>query len=223
MGFNVNSDDRILVVAPHPDDESIGCGGVLSLYSGQCDVLLATDGYREDLDNKDESKIRVEEFIKATDFLDVCNRIMLHIPEHKIKENFKDILTLDFSKYKYVFVPNRYEEHIDHFTLYKVIKNALKKTKSQAELIEYEVWTTIHKPNIKVDISEVVDKKRIAIECHKSQIKDLDYAEMILGLNSYRGKSRGCDYAEMFYSQAEDSRKRMKKFKKFIKSIIRKK
>lgn len=222
MGFNINSDDRILVVSPHPDDESIGCGGLLSLHRGQCDVLLATDGYSEALNNKKESEIRVEEFIKATDYLGVCNRIMLHIPEHKIKEHFKDILQVDFSKYKYVFVPNRYEEHIDHFTLYNAIKKALKKTKCKAELIEYEVWTTIRKPNIKVDISEVAEEKKTAVRFHKSQTKELNYVEMIMGLNSYRGKSRGCDYAEMFYSQAEDNRKRKKNFKKTIKSIFKK-
>ena len=107
--------------------------------------------------------------------------------------------------------------------LYKVIKKALKKKHSNAELIEYEVWTTIRKPNIKIDISDVVDKKRYAIECHNSQVKELDYAEMILGLNSYRGKSRGCNYAEMFYSQKKDKQQRKKKFIRTIKSFIKKK
>ncbi len=223
MGFKIEKNDKILVVAPHPDDESIGCGGLLSLYQGQCDVLLATDGYREDLNNKEASEIRVSEFINATDSLGVCNRIMLHIPEHRIKKHIKDFLAADFSKYKYVFVPNRYEEHIDHFTLYEAIKKVLKKKRSKAELIEYEVWTTIRKPNIKLDISKVVDKKRFAIECHKSQMKDLDYSEMILGLNSYRGKSRGCDYAEMFYNQKESNRQRIKKLKRIMKSFVNKK
>ncbi len=223
MILTLCENDRILVVAPHPDDESIGCGGVLSLYRGRCDVLLATDGYREDLNNREVSETRVSEFINATDCLGVCERIMLHIPEHRIKENFKKILAVDFSKYKYVFVPNRYEEHIDHFTLYKAVKKALRKKSSKAELLEYEVWTTIRKPNVKVDISSVVEEKKRAIQCHKSQIEDLDYVEMMLGLNSYRGKSRGCDYAEMFFSQAEESRKRKKRLKKSIKSIIKKK
>ena len=223
MGIRISKDDKILITAPHPDDESIGCGGLLALYQGQCDVLLATDGYREEWNNKEASELRVSEFIKATEYLGVCNRIMLHIPENRIQNHFKDFLNIDLSKYKYVLVPNRYEEHTDHFALYKVIKKALKKKHSNAELIEYEVWTTIRKPNIKIDISDVVDKKRYAIECHNSQVKELDYAEMILGLNSYRGKSRGCNYAEMFYSQKKDKQQRKKKFKRLIKSFIKKK
>lgn len=44
MDVIIKSTDRILVIAPHADDESIGCGGMLSLYGPQCDILLLTDG-----------------------------------------------------------------------------------------------------------------------------------------------------------------------------------
>ena len=40
----IKETEKILIVAPHPDDESIGTGGLLSLYSNQCDVIVMTDG-----------------------------------------------------------------------------------------------------------------------------------------------------------------------------------
>ena len=46
MGFELQKNEKILVVAPHPDDESLGCGGLMSKYGKQCDVLLLTDGRR---------------------------------------------------------------------------------------------------------------------------------------------------------------------------------
>lgn len=222
MSLNINKKDRILVVSPHPDDESIGCGGVLSLYRGNCDVLLATDGYRKDLDNKEASKIRVNEFINATDYLDVNERIFLHIPEGEIISHYSDFQKIDFQNYKYIFVPNRFEAHKDHADLYKVMTKTLRNQRFTGDLLEYEVWTTIRNPNVKIDISSVVDDKKKAINLHESQIEDLDYIGMIIGLNAYRGKGHGCDYAEVFYSEKRAKIKKSKERRKRIKSIIKK-
>lgn len=221
MSLSLDNSDRILVVSPHPDDESIGCGGLLSLYRGHCDVLLATDGYREDLDNRDISDLRVREFEKATDYLGVNNRILLHIPEGKIKGSTLQFMKVDFKGYRYVCVPNRYESHKDHADLYKVVKQVLKKQGASAELLEYEVWTTIRHPNIKLDISAVAEEKKKAILLHESQIKDLDYVGMILGLNAYRGKGHGCEYAEDYYSEKKAAIKKKKDRRKRIKKIIK--
>lgn len=218
----INKEDRILVVSPHPDDESIGCGGLLSKYQGHCDVLLVTDGYREDLDNKDASQQRVNEFKTATDFLGVCNIFMLHIPEHKIKENISKFYDVDFSKYKYIFIPNRFESHKDHADLYKVMKKVAKKKAPKTELVEYEVWTTLREHNIKIDISDAVEEKKQAILLHKSQVEELDYVSMILGLNSYRGKGHGCDFAEVYYSEKKAKLIKAKNMKKRLKAIIKK-
>lgn len=222
MGIVINKEDRVLVVSPHPDDESIGCGGFLSLYRGQCDVLLATDGYNEELNNKEQSEMRVKEFHNATDFLNVNNKFLLHIPERKIKNHYNAFLKIDFSKYKYILVPNRFEEHFDHKQLYYVINKIVKQRKIDADILEYEVWTTIRHPNVKVDISTVIDDKKHAIQMHESQIKDLDYVGMITGLNAYRGKGHDCDFAEVFYSEKQAKLKRKKELKKRIKSRLNK-
>ena len=222
MGLVINENDRILIVSPHPDDESIGCGGVMSLYRGHCDVLLATDGFRKDLDNKEVSKKRVNEFVNATDYLGVNKRIFLHIPEGEILSRYSDFQKIDFLKYKYIFIPNRFEAHIDHADLYKVMRKALKNQRFSGNILEYEVWTTIRQPNEKIDISSVVDDKKKAIKLHESQIKDLDYVGMMIGLNAYRGKGHGCDYAEVFYSEKTAKNKKKKERRKRIKSIIKK-
>ena len=221
MPIELGDNEKILVVAPHPDDESIGCGGILSLYRGHCDVLSVTDGFREDFDNKKMSEIRAQEFIKATDYLDVCNLYCLHIHEQRIRDNKDKFLDVDYNKYKYIFVPNRYEIHKDHADIYKATIRALKKKKCKAEVLEYEVWTTIRFPNVKVDITPVVEEKKNSILMHESQIKDLDYVGMIIGLNAYRGKGHGCDYAEVFYSEKRAKIKKRKDRRKRIKSIIK--
>ena len=56
------------------------------------------------LKNKEQSETRVKEFDKATDYLEVNNKILLHIPEHKISEHYNDFLKFDFSKYKNAFI-----------------------------------------------------------------------------------------------------------------------
>ena len=221
MGILIDKDDKVLVVSPHPDDESIGCGGFLSSFRGHCDVLLATDGYSEELNNAEQSAVRLEEFRMATDYLGVENIIFMHIPEQRIKASFPDFMKIDYSRYKYILVPNRYEDHIDHNQLFRVIRKAVKKERAKSELLEYEVWTTIRKPNIKLDISSVIEEKKNAISMHKSQIKDLDYVEMITGLNAYRGKGHGCDYAEVFYSEKQAQEKQLKQLKKKIKLLLK--
>lgn len=221
MDITLKPDEKILVVSPHPDDESIGCGGLLSVFKGQCDVMLVTDGYNEQLNNQEISEIRQKEFVKAANVLGVNKRIFLHIPEGKIKEDFKSFLSVDYSTYRYVFVPNKFEEHKDHFDVYTSVKKALKHQSCRCELIEYEVWTTIRRPNIKLDISEVIDRKIQAIEVYQSQLKELDYVGMTIGLNSYRGKGRGCEYAEVFYSEQKARRKKVKDRKAKIKKLIK--
>lgn len=216
MGINIRPEDRILVVAPHPDDESIGCGGLISLYHNQVDVLLVTDGYNPELGNKEQSEIRQKEFQHAMELAQVHNYTMLHIPEHHIWENQDKFKKINFDAYSYVFLPNRYENHQDHVAVYKLGKKAISR---KTKIYEYEVWTTIRTPNIIVDIESVLGKKREMIGCHESQIKDLDYVSLSVGLNSYRGQTHGLKYAEAFYCGKERFEKRIRHLKRVIKAI----
>ena len=223
IGIDIKDTDKILVVAPHPDDDCIGLGGLLSLYAKNCDVLLVTDGYDESMGDSNICNIRLSEFETAMRTLGVNDYKELHLIQYTITENIKAFNGIDFKNYDYVFIPNRHEYHKDHIAVYKAVSKLCKREKSKAKVVEYEVWTTLRKPNIYIDITTVIEKKRELIEIYKSQTKDLDYVNLAMGLNAYRGISRKMCYAEAFYCERQDKTAKLKQFKKKLKSILKRK
>lgn len=220
MGMNIKEQDKILIVAPHPDDESIGCGGLMSLYTSQSDVLLITDGERGgSVDNIAET--RQQEFVQAVTAIGVNEYSCLHIAQHQIEKNKKKVAQYDFSKYQHIFVSNRRDAHKDHVAVYKVIKKIVKRQNPKAKLYEYEVWSPLCNPNIYLNISDVFERKKDLIECYKSQMADLDYVGMILGLNAYRGRSHGYPFAECYYCAVEKRQEKIRRFKRKIKNLLK--
>ena len=222
IGIKIKDTDKILVVAPHPDDDCIGLGGLLSLYAENCDVLLVTDGYDESMGDKNIPKVRLAEFEKAMQTLGVNDYKELHLIQYTIPKNEKAFGVIDLKKYDYVFVPNRHEYHIDHIAVYKMISKLCKKQRSRAKVVEYEVWTTLRCPNIYIDITGVTEKKKELIKIYESQTRSLDYVNLALGLNAYRGISKHMGYAEAFYCEKQEKAARVKRFKKRLKSIFKK-
>lgn len=217
MKIELSDNEKILVVAPHPDDESIGCGGLLNKFRGKCDVLLVTNGHLNKPENKQIIEIRQQEFESAIKTSKVNEVFYLQIFAQEIPKCFDRFLSIDYSKYKYIFVPNRFEIVQDHVDVYSSIKKALKKKNIKTNLLEYEVWTTIRFPNVYLDITDVIELKKAAIEQHKSQTSELDFVKLITGLNAYRGLSKGFDFAEAFYCEAEKRREQIRHIKRKIK------
>lgn len=209
----------MLIVAPHPDDDCIGCGGLLSLFPSQCDVLLVTDGYDETLGNLELSQQRFKEFENAMRRAGVHQYWGLHIPEHQIDKHNKSFKQVDFTVYTKVFMPNRYEYHQDHIAVYNMIKRQLRTQNSRAQFWEYEIWTTIRFPNLYVDISSVIQKKRELILEYQTQMAQLDYTSLALGLNSYRGKTKQMEYAEAFFCESEARAEKRRALKRYLKTF----
>ena len=63
LPLEIKPQDKCLVIAPHPDDESIGCGGIINLYPNKFDVVCLTHG--------EENSERAIEFKKAMEFAKV--------------------------------------------------------------------------------------------------------------------------------------------------------
>lgn len=203
MNVVINKNDKILVVAPHADDESIGCGGLLSLYGTQADLLLITDGSKGHTtqtysNENDLVKIRRIEFNNAAKLANVKNVFYCNVEDGTVKKNKSKIYQFDIKNYTYIFVPNRYESHPDHSILSAYFKSMKRKQKSKAKIFEYEVWTPLRHPTWYLDITSVAEKKREMINQHKSQLVDIDYLSKGMALSCYRGIFNVSEYAEAF-------------------------
>lgn len=99
--FCISEKERVLVVAPHPDDETIGCGGLLALYPEQCDVLLLTDGrkgksiQRKHCSDEEIIEIRRRELRTALDTAGVKNLICLDIPDSTLMRARKQVMKFE--------------------------------------------------------------------------------------------------------------------------------
>ena len=177
---------RILVLAPHPDDESIGCGGLLLKYRGQCDVIVLTDGRHGGLSGQDENEtvtLRKLELERAMIYARVRKWFFLGVEDGKLSENFAKFAGLDLSGYDAIFVPAPGENHEDHACVY----DFLRKLKPQAQIFGYEVWSALGSPTHYIDISNVVDEKKRLVAFYESQTAQVDYVSKAIGLNCFRG------------------------------------
>ena len=196
--------DKILILAPHPDDEVIGCGGLLLKYSTQCDVIVLTDGRYGDssIPPSEMIKIRKEELTSVMKEVGIKKYLFLDIEDSKLKEGYEQFQMIDFNHYNYIVIPNNLDQHPDHKAVFSHIMRAFKDKLIQKDvkIAMYEVWGALAITNFYIDISDIVDKKRDIINMHYSQVKDINYADKILGLNKYRGMTAmNKEYVESYF------------------------
>jgi LmbE family N-acetylglucosaminyl deacetylase len=191
---------RVLVVAPHPDDEAIAIGGCLALHSLAGSVITSVFVTR-DRPTRDGTVLRRGEADESARvlgfdyrFLDVPDGMVSH-HEQIVSRRLSDIL--DETKPDVVFSPFPGDHHRDHQAVAVSTCRAVLESSFQGQVWCYETWSSLW-PNYGVDITAVVEQKRAAIECYQSQLS-MPYVEAVLGLNRYRGLRLGVDYAEALF------------------------
>jgi N-acetylglucosamine malate deacetylase 1 len=199
---------NILAIAPHPDDESIGCGGALRkhvLAGAHVTVVFLTSGELglKHLAKEKAWQVRETEARKAAEILGIAETIFLRGPDWMIRdsavsEQLRPILAgKDWST---VYLPHPGEWHPDHNACLLTVRTAVPaEAKFSAVLRGYEIWTALSEYQHVEDISSVMAVKLRAIRAYQSQTAQLDYTRAALGLNAYRGAIAGrCRYAEVF-------------------------
>lgn len=189
---------KILVLTPHADDETLGCGGFLISAvnnNKQVKIVLYSDN-RESIPGgncKEIIEIRSSEFRNAMEITGITDYIELKVSS----ENFTGSSGLIETTIKYItdyspdiiLLPSLIDNHEEHRILNKILAAALKKINRKIDIALFEVWTPIT-PNLIFDITPFVERKIEAIKQYRSQIKSINYIDSITGLNRYRSISR---------------------------------
>lgn len=188
--LTISKKDKILILAPHPDDECIGCGGILALYGNICDIVVLTDGSRGNRNNIPEKEkiIRKEQFINEMNLVIPNEYRMMEYKDGELLGNDNCLSEIDFTKYTKVFVPFYNDNHPDHTATFQYAINEIKKIrdKDYPEVYQYEVHVPFHDISHYLDISEIINKKVEYIRCHKDQIETICYDEIAEAQSKYR-------------------------------------
>lgn len=184
---------RVQVFAPHPDDESIGCGGMLALLAQQsCEiqVVLVSDGSGAGGLPPGASQVRLAEFVLALGELGIGNYRLLNFPDGNVQGNDALQQSLmaclrDFLP-DTVVMPSLLDLHRDHRVIADMLFAIRKHFPSIQRLMQYEVWCPLPATHI-VDITPVAEKKWTAIRQHKTALACGNYLEASEGLARYRG------------------------------------
>src|SRR6516225_1949902 len=204
--------ESVLVVAPHPDDEAIGCGGMICLHRKRGDpvhVVFLTSGEKGIPRRRAEKvrAIREAEAVKAGKILKVNEIHFLHLPDlglhHHIEQGAAALhQQMAAQRPDLIYLPHPEDGHLDHATVFPIICAArarLAGSRKLPQLRGFEVWSPMTRYEWVEDISAVMPRKLRAIRCYRSQLEVFRYDLAVRGLNQYRGILGGaCRFAEAF-------------------------
>ncbi len=195
---------RVLVFAPHPDDEVIGCGGALAdlrARGARLDVVLVTDGAAGARDEAGRGRIAAERIEESRRALEVLGGGTVHaggIPDRGAGDRLAEVEAL-LARWlveaapDLVFAPSPVETHPDHRAVaYALLAVAARPASdpaaaalARATVAFYEVSQPF-RPNVLVDLTPVLARKEKAILAFASQTAERDYAGFVNGLNAFR-------------------------------------
>ena len=216
---------NIIIIAAHPDDEVLGCGGTISKLSQMNDIYIlilskgvASRDLSEDKKREEQSRLR-NEMSKANKILGAKKVFTEEFPDNM----FDTVPLLNIIKtiQKYVEMVNpeivythhRGDLNIDHCITFNAVLTACRPIKGNSvkKIFSFEIpssteWnfqavTTSFNPNVFEEISETIDKKVEAMSAYENEIRLPPHPRSILKIRSLaetRGAAAGMNYAEAF-------------------------
>lgn len=219
---------KVLVVAAHPDDEILGCGATIIKHIAQGDIvhtLIMAEG----LTSRDlirDSEMRAGELSelhstakRVSEFLGVSKLVIHSFPDNRMDGvNLLDVVKkieseVDEYKPDIVYTHHAGDVNIDHKVTHDAVITACRSLPGNSvrdilffetvSSTEWQIMTAdkIFKPNVYVDVTEFMGKKRQALELYASEMRDYPHPRSYKGielLSQYRGLTVGVHYAEAY-------------------------
>ncbi|HVS63142.1 MAG TPA: PIG-L family deacetylase [Thermoanaerobaculia bacterium] len=206
--------DRVLVIAPHYDDEAIGCGGLLAAVADSAArvvVLFLTDGgggvedrpgAEAEVTTEDYTQRRRAESEQALGVLGIEESRHLGLADGALSQHLRPLGAayrdaLEELEPDLVLVPGPLETTPDHQASFAALHDALAGLRRGDRLdsllqstlfLAYEVNHPGY-PDLLVDVSAHLERIERALACYQSQLERHDYTAAALGLRRYRTHS----------------------------------
>ena len=218
----------ILVIAAHPDDEVLGCGGTIARHADagdQVQVLIVAEGatsrhqQRDRLQSADQLSVLAQAAQTAGSILGAAGVELLDLPDNRLDS----LDRLDLIKHieerincyqpQVVYVHHAGDVNVDHRRLHEAVVTACRPTPGHPvkRLLSFEVpssseWqppgsAPAFQPNWFADISVQWHRKREALLAYSSEMRPWPHARSLEGvehLARWRGAQVGVEAAEAF-------------------------
>ena len=215
---------HILVVAAHPDDEVLGCGGTIARHIKDGDnvsVVFMADGVtsRDSAIVKESVQERNSSAVDACNKLGIKNTYFLGFPDNRMDSIALLDVVKEIEKIITEIVPHTIYTHhygdlnIDHQVTHQAVMTACRPEPSCCvkEIYTFEVlssteWASPNIdnafiPNMFVDITDTLEQKMAALECYHEEMRHFPHSrsiESVEALAKFRGASIGKSAAEAF-------------------------
>lgn len=215
----IDSIKSLVVIAPHPDDETLGAGGTIARFAeaGVKVSVLIVSGHLPPLYGPEAFDITKTEADAALTTLGAADWAFLRIPATKVHEAPVSEVTGKIAAFIKARAPEAVlipfpDRHIDHRVLFDYAVVACRPVHAEAPriVLAYETLSETHwnvpgvepafVPELFINVTDQIGKKRDALNCYASQIHTAPSrsVEACMALARFRGSQNGFIYAEAY-------------------------
>ncbi|OZM56649.1 hypothetical protein CIB95_10515 [Lottiidibacillus patelloidae] len=212
----LNNNEKILIFAPHIDDETIGLGGTLIQYkelNAEVHVVFVTNGAKSN-GSEDRNKIREKRILEIETIRNDLGISSISYLDYEDGEVRRQADPADFTNYiekmkpSLIYTTPFIDAHLDHVHTAHTVAEALKKSTHKPKyVLEYEINCPFP-PNVinsLVDISKTYNKKVELTKVFKSQVIAFDGFHLLALLKANLACDRKVKAVEGFISSAPET------------------